>query len=71
MRGFTEWGFVSRDLASPGISPINTAQLVGQSVAWRALLLPPAQCRLALAGHCVLPNTPNNTLQELPEGISG
>lgn len=71
MRGFTGWGFIGRDLASPGISPIDAAWLVGRGVARRALPLPPAQWKPALAGHCVLPNTPNNTLQESPGGISG
>lgn len=71
MRGFTGWGFVGRDLASPGIPRVDAARPVGCGVARRALPLPPARWRPALAGHCVLPNTPNNTLQELPGGISG
>lgn len=32
MRGFIGWGFVGRDLASPGISPADAAQLAGRGV---------------------------------------
>lgn len=32
MRGFIGWGFVGRDLASPGVSPVDAAQLAGWGV---------------------------------------
>lgn len=70
-RGFAEWGLVVRDLASPGISPARAARLVGQGVVQCALVLPPAPWRLAPEGHCVLPDTLHNTLQELPGGVFG
>lgn len=41
MRGFIGRGFVGRDLASPGVSPVDAAQSVGWGV---TACLPAATC---------------------------